>query len=50
MDKLVAFMEETFEDVEIRLFEECGHAPFYDRPADVDIAILEFVKRVKNQR
>jgi len=45
-DKLVAFMKKTFEDVEILLLEECGHAPFYDRPMETNKAILDFVQKV----
>jgi pimeloyl-ACP methyl ester carboxylesterase len=48
-DNLVAFMKKTFEDVEIHVLEECGHAPFYDRPTETNKAILGFVQRVTSK-
>jgi len=39
-------MKKTFDDVEIHIYEDCGHAPFYDCPVETNKAILEFVQRV----
>ena len=43
MEKLY---EETFTDVEIQVWPEVGHIPFFEEPEKTRGAILAFVKRV----
>jgi pimeloyl-ACP methyl ester carboxylesterase len=45
--KLGNFVRKTFQGSEVHVFEDCGHSPFYEKPEDVNKAILRFVSRVK---
>lgn len=47
--KLVSFMKKTFGNVEIRVIEDCGHAPFYEKAEEVNAAILGFVQRLQQK-
>ncbi|EIN12818.1 alpha/beta-hydrolase [Punctularia strigosozonata HHB-11173 SS5] len=43
--KMQAFMGEHFSKAEFVLLEGCGHAPFFEQPDRVKIALLSFVRR-----
>lgn len=47
--KLVQFMKKTFSKVEIRVIEDCGHSPFWEKAEEVNEAILRFVNRINSE-
>lgn len=47
IDKIEAFMEENFGNVEFHRLKGVGHAVFYESPEFVNRTILDFVKRVQ---
>jgi len=49
-DRVEKLFKETFADVEVHVWPEVGHIPFFEEPEKTRDAILTFVKRVTKVR
>ena len=49
-DRVGGLFKETFVDVEVQIWPEVGHVPFFEEPEKTRDAILAFVKRVTKVR
>jgi len=45
-DKLDKFMHSNFKNVEFHMWDNCGHAPFFDRPEEFNKTTLGWVDRI----
>ena len=44
-DKLDKFMHSNFKNVEFHILDDCGHAPFYEKPEELNKTTLDWVNR-----
>lgn len=45
----VVLLMKKFGKIEIRIIEDTGHAPFYEKPAEFNEALLGFVGKVQSK-
>ena len=46
LDRVEKLFKETFADVEVQVWPEVGHIPFFEEPEKTRDAMLGFVRRV----